>query len=141
MGFANPVSIQLFNLISQQETRVGIAVAEDSRTLASASKEDSTAMKTIAAVTIVFLPGTSVAALFAMPLFEWDAVGDSKIVSNRFWIYWAVTVPLTFLTLLFWVLWTKRQARMHRSSEKRAREELRSDIEGQMGNGVEKKEV
>ena len=141
MGFANLSPAQLFHLISQQETRVGIAVAEDSRTLASASKEDSTAMKTIAAVTIVFLPGTSIAALFAMPLFKWDAVGDSKIVSNRFWIYWAVTIPLTFLTLLFWVIWTKRQARMHRSSEKRAREELRSDIEGQKGDGVEKKEV
>ena len=138
--FANPPLTQLFHLISQQETRVGIAVAEDSRTLASASKEDSTAMKTIAAVTIVFLPGTFIAALFAMPLFQWDAVGDSKVVSNRFWIYWAVTVPLTFLTLLVWVLWTKRQARMHRSSEKRAREELRFDIEGQ-SDGVEKKEV
>ena len=97
-------------------------------------------MKTIAAVTIVFLPGTFIAALFAMPLFQWDAVGDSKVVSNRFWIYWAVTVPLTFLTLLFWLLWTKRQARMHRSTEKRAREELRSDIEGQ-NNEVEKKEA
>ena len=141
MSLPDPVSTQLFHLISQQEAKVGIAVAEDSRTLASASKEDSTAMKTIAAVTIVFLPGTSVAALFAMPLFEWDAVGDSKVVSNRFWIYWAVTIPLTFLTLLFWVLWTKRQARMHKSSEKRAREELRSDIEGQRGDGVEKKEI
>ena len=140
MSLANPLPKQLFHLISQQETRVGIAVAEDSRTLASASKEDSTAMKTIAAVTIVFLPGTFIAALFAMPLFQWDAVGDTKVVSNRFWIYWAVTVPLTCLTLLFWVLWTKRQARMHRSSEKRAREELRSDIEGQ-SKGVEKKEV
>ena len=141
MSHAKSVSTQLFNLISQQETRVGIAVAEDSRTLASASKEDSTAMKTIAAVTIVFLPGTSVAALFAMPLFEWNAIGDSKIVSNRFWIYWAVTVPLTCLTLLFWVLWTKQQARMHRSSEKMAREELWSDIEGQRGARVEKKDV
>ena len=98
-------------------------------------------MKTIAAVTIVFLPGTFIAALFAMPLFQWDAVGNNKVVSNRFWIYWAVTVPLTCLTLLFWVLWTKRQARRHRSLEKRAREELRSDIEGQKGNGAGKKEV
>ena len=141
MSLAKPLPTQLFHLINQQETRVAIAVAEDSRTLASASKEDSTAMKTIAAVTIVFLPGTFIAALFAMPLFQWDAVGDSKIVSNRFWIYWAVTVPLTFLTLLVWVLWTKRQARMHRSLDKRAREELRSDIEGQRGNETEKKEV
>lgn len=61
-------------------------------------------MKTLAAVTVEVLPGASVAALFSMPLFEWDAVGDGMVVSNRNWIYWAVTVPLTFSTLLFWVL-------------------------------------
>lgn len=119
----------LFNLIAQKEAKVGIAVAEDSRTLASASKEDSMAMKTLAAVTVTFLPGTFVAAFFAMPLFEWDAVGEGTVVSKRFWIYWAVTVPLTFLTLVVWVFWTKRQARVHRKSERRASEELWVDIE------------
>lgn len=99
-------------------------------------------MKTLAAVTVAFLPGTSVAALFAMPLFEWNAISDGMIVSKRFWIYWAVTVPLTFLTLVIWALWTRRQARVHRISEKRAREELLADIEVKRGGGmVEWKEV
>lgn len=124
MGPANSLPVQLFNLIIQKEARVGIAVAEDSLTLASASKEDSTARKTLPAVTVAFLPGTFVAAIFAMPLFEWDAVGEGMVVSNRFWIYWAVTVPLTFLTLAVWVLWTRRQAKVHRVLERRAREEL-----------------
>ena len=129
---------QLFNLIAQREAKVGIAVAEDSRTLASASKEDSTAMKTLAAVTVVFLPGTFVASFFAMPLFEWNAVGDGIFVSKRFWVYWAVTVPLTCLTLVVWVLWTRRQARVHRVLERRAREELWADIEIKRGGGEEK---
>ena len=130
---------QLFNLIAQKEAKVGIAVAEDSRTLASASKEDSTAMKTLAAVTVVFLPGTFVASFFAMPLFEWNAVGDGILVSKRFWVYWAVTVPLTFLTLVVWVLWTRRQARVHRVLERRAREELWADIEIKRVGGEEEK--
>ena len=88
-------------------------------------------MKTLAAVTVAFLPGTFVAAFFAMPLFRWDAVDDGMVVSKRFWVYWAVTIPLTVLTLMVWVLWTKGQARMHRVSEKRAREELWVDIEGE----------
>ena len=132
----NHIPTQLFNLIAQKETKVGIAVAEDSRTLAAASKEDSTAMKTLAAVTVAFLPGTSVAAFFAMPLFEWNAISDGMIVSKRFWIYWAVTVPLTFLTLVIWALWTRRQARVQRISERRAREELLADIEVNRGGGM-----
>lgn len=97
-------------------------------------------MKTLAAVTVAFLPGTFVASFFAMPLFEWNAVGKSMVVSKRFWVYWAVTVPLTFLTLVIWVLWTRRQARVHRGLERRAREELWADIEikrgGRMGNEI-----
>ena len=92
---ANPRPTQLFNLIAQQEAKVAIAVAEDSRTLAFAGKEDSTAMKTPAGVTVAFLPGTFVAAVFAMPLFDWNASGGGTVVSNRFWIYGAPTVPLT----------------------------------------------
>lgn len=130
----DPLLTQLFNLIAQKEAKVGIAVAQDSRTLASASKEDSTAMKTLAAVTVVFLPGTFVASFFAMPLFEWNAVG-------HFWVYWAVTVPLTFLTLVVWVLWTRRQARVHRVLERRAREELWADIEIKRGDGEEEKSI
>lgn len=138
---ANLLPTQLFNLIAQKEAKVSIAVAEDSRTLASASKEDSTAMKTLAAVTVAFLPGTFVASFFAMPLFEWDAVAEGIVVSKRFWIYWAVTVPLTFLTLAVWVLWTKRQAKVQKISERKAREELWVDIEDKRGGGVERKEV
>ena len=98
-------------------------------------------MKTLAAVTVAFLPGTFVAAFFSMPLFEWDAVDDGTVVSKRFWIYWAVTVPLTILTLVVWVLWTSRQARVHKVSEKRAREELWVDIDVERRGGVEEKEV
>lgn len=137
---ANPLPTQLFNLIAQKEAKVGIAVAEDSRTLASASKEDATAMKTLAAVTVAFLPGTFVAAFFAMPLFQWDAASDGMVVSKRFWVYWAVTIPLTVLTLVVWVLWTRRQAKVHRVSEERAREELWVDIEGERSGRMEGKE-
>lgn len=62
------------------------------------------------------------------------------VVSKRFWVYWAVTIPLTVLTLVVWVLWTRRQARVHRVSEKRAREELWVDIEGERSGRMEGKE-
>ena len=104
---------QLFNIVSQQDTQVSISIGEDSRRLASASKEDSLAMKTLAAVTMVFLPGTFVATLFSMPLFDWDkpAAASSGMVSNKFWIYWVVTIPLTSLTIILWAIWIRTQIR------------------------------
>ena len=96
-------------------------------------------MKTLAAVTVAFLPGTFVAAIFALPLVNWNAAGGDIIVSTRFWVYWAVTIPLTVLTLLVWALWTRRQARTHRISEEKAREELWIDMEGETSGEVEAK--
>ena len=103
-------------------------MAEDARALASTSKEDSTAMKTLAVVTVTFLPGTFVAALFAVPMFQWDAVSNGSIVSGRFWMYWAVTVPLTLLTVMPWFWWTQRVNKAHRDQLTQAREKFARDI-------------
>ncbi|KAL9623305.1 MAG: hypothetical protein Q9160_002412 [Pyrenula sp. 1 TL-2023] len=108
----------IFNLIAQrdQNTSIGIAkdsrilaeqsqkIAYESRVLAEESKRDSTSMKAIAAVTVFFLPGTFVASLFAMLMFQWDAQAGS-IVNHHFWLYWAVTIPLTITTILTWLTW------------------------------------
>ena len=42
-----------------------------------------------------------------MPLFNWDATHWSAVVSNRFWLYWAVTVPATAMVLILWRVWFK----------------------------------
>ena len=121
--------MQLFNLISHKDTQIATYVAEDSRTLASASKEDSTAMKTLAAVTVTFLPSTFIAALFSMPLFQWDSktIGNSY-VSRQFWIYWAVSIPLTCVTLVVWFAWTRWRMRQHRKQNEMNRESLHNLI-------------
>lgn len=62
-------------------------------------------MKAIAVLTMLFLPGTFVSAIFGMPMFNWDAERESDVVSHRFWIYWAVTVPGTLAVLVVWRLW------------------------------------
>ena len=40
-----------------------------------------------------------------MPLLDWQAPRGTSIISQRFWIYWAVTVPLTAAVLLLWSTW------------------------------------
>ena len=96
----------VFNFMAQRDNLTNISLASDSRLIAAASRRDSSAMKTIAVVTMVFLPGTYVSALFAVPLFRWDAPpGQPVVVQDRFWYYWAVTVPLTVAVLLLWMAW------------------------------------
>ena len=87
-------------------------------------------MKTLAAVTVVFLPGTFVAALFSMPLFQWDTrTKPHSAISKQFWIYWATTLPLTVVTLALWVAWMRLQTRRHRARDKRDREELDREVD------------
>ena len=52
---------QVQNLISQTDSRVNILVAAQSANIAMDTRKDSIAMKTIAGITMVFLPGTFVA--------------------------------------------------------------------------------
>lgn len=50
-----------------------------------------------------------------MELFNWSPENGEPIVNPRFWIFWAVAVPLTLVVLTVWLLWLK----MHRRREKR----------------------
>jgi hypothetical protein len=68
-------------------------------TIAKAAMHDSNSMKTIAVMTMLFLPATFYAALFAVPSLQWD---QPTVVGNRFWIYWAVTIPTTFVVVVVW---------------------------------------
>ena len=83
-------------------------------------KRDSIAMKTIAILSIVFLPGTFMGTLFSINAFKWgdphSGETSSLTVSPSIWIYWAITVPLTLITFLVWVSWSRRE---HYKSSKR----------------------
>jgi hypothetical protein len=61
-------------------------------------------MKTVAIMTMAFLPGTFFAALFSMPLLQWDG---SRIVQDGFWVYLAWTIPVTLLVFGLWIAITK----------------------------------
>jgi hypothetical protein len=62
-------------------------------------------MKTIAVMTMLFLPATFFAALFATPMLDWHG---TPIIQPRFWIYWAFTLPCTIVVLVSWYFITKR---------------------------------
>jgi Mg2+ and Co2+ transporter CorA len=91
--------------------------------LSRASAADSSTMKAITILTMVFLPATFVCSLFSMGFFEFvedptngagngRAVGPRLHVAGQFWIYFAVAVPLTVVVLgvcAAWLMWSGRR--------------------------------
>ena len=93
-----------------------------------ATQSDSAAMKTVAVVTLTFLPATFVSvgpeyyvpsvchslieqqALFSMSFFNFspgatDAGDGIWTVSDKIWLYWLVAIPLTAVTMGIWFFW------------------------------------
>lgn len=95
-----------------------------------ATVSDSAAMKTVAFITMTFIPATFVSvsqesfvlfrfcsstimqAIFSMSFFNFSPAKDNQPeaweVSDKIWIYWLTAIPLTLLTLSAWVLWHYR---------------------------------
>lgn len=40
-----------------------------------------------------------------MSMFNWQAPKGDPVLSPRFWIYWAVALPLTLTVFLAWLVW------------------------------------
>lgn len=68
---ANTCNFQIYSFIAQYDARISAKIA------VSASR-DSTAMKTLAFITAVFLPGSYVASFFSMSMFDWQASDSSS---------------------------------------------------------------
>ncbi|KAF5021215.1 hypothetical protein F66182_6754 [Fusarium sp. NRRL 66182] len=91
--------IQLaFNSVAQYDSRISVAIGQ-------ATQSDSAAMKTIAFVTLTFLPATFISALFSMSFFKMDDDTGAWSVSDMFWLYWVIAVPVTLLTGGSWLFW------------------------------------
>ncbi|KAF2231886.1 hypothetical protein EV356DRAFT_275498 [Viridothelium virens] len=78
--------------------------------LTAATLRDSSSMKTIAAMTLIFLPATFVSSFFSMSFFDWKATPGSQVM-EPLWIYFTVVIPLTTIVILAWRLWSKRNRR------------------------------
>ena len=74
----------IFNLIAQRDAQENIRQAAASTEIARIAREDGFAMRTIAVMTIAFLPATAVSSLFSMGMFDWQAGADEPVVTRRF---------------------------------------------------------
>ncbi|KAL7909565.1 hypothetical protein GGI35DRAFT_450249 [Trichoderma velutinum] len=130
----------LFNLIAQADSLINVSLAQDSREMAVSSKQDSSAMKIIALLTTFFLPGTFIASFFAMPLFNWSEPTLNQVANNHFWVYWAVTGPLTLVTMagvIAWAVWNSRRIQLLQS---RARESVFGETRRRRARDMDEKQ-
>ncbi|KAF2250075.1 hypothetical protein BU26DRAFT_518529 [Trematosphaeria pertusa] len=93
---------------TQDEARMTHKMADEQMQLAEEMKKDSVAMKTIAVVTMFFLPGASFAALLSMPFFDDNAW---LAQTSRLWVWLILTIPSTLLAFAFYMYWRKREER------------------------------
>ncbi|KAN0102236.1 hypothetical protein V8E51_012746 [Hyaloscypha variabilis] len=89
------------SLTAQNDNRLNIQIAEDSRrtaaqsnAMAIASQIESINMRLIAVVTLIFLPATCTATLFSTSFFSFQNPAQPKVVSAWIWLYVVITVSL-----------------------------------------------
>ncbi|WPG99167.1 Hypothetical protein R9X50_00197800 [Acrodontium crateriforme] len=149
----------IFNFIIQRDNKLNLQMAESSRRIAEESRrdnllnlemaaataqvaeetrQDSAAMKTIAVLTLTFLPGTAVASFFSMNgMFNWPAGKDGEIASPLLWIFFAVTIPLTIIIYLVWIVWfrisQKKYVKQHDEAVANFEKELKMRVRSATG--------
>lgn len=104
----NAIALQ-YSRMAQQHNDIALKDVQMNTKIATSTKKDSIAMAIFTFITALFLPGTYVASLFSMSMFDWLHDSDSDTtISPLFWIYWLVTIPLTAVVLGGWWVWYKR---------------------------------
>ncbi|KAK3694517.1 hypothetical protein B0T22DRAFT_452698 [Podospora appendiculata] len=67
------------------------------------ARQDNSVMKSIALLTMIFLPATFFSALFSTTFFSFD--NNEWKVSSKLWVYWATIVPATIIIVILWRVW------------------------------------
>ncbi|KAE8152324.1 hypothetical protein BDV25DRAFT_72023 [Aspergillus avenaceus] len=100
------------------------------------AQSDSAMMRTIGVVSLIYLPGTFVSGIFGTNFFDFDSEKpDNWVMADSFWLYWAVTLPLTLATVVVWALWHFRAAWMGRVEKAKSKPTSRFKSRSGSGNG------
>lgn len=82
------------------------------RQLAEKSSRDSSSMRILTIITMIYLPCTIVSNFFSTQFVnskELDT-GDTKLeYATNAWLFFAISVPLTFFTILIWYFWVNSE--------------------------------
>lgn len=112
MMVSNGAAMHAIMKATQEEAALSRGIAlrsqelgEEMKEISEGMKKDSVSMKTIAVLTMFFLPATSLAAILAMPFFSSNPYLADV---NKVWIWVVLTVSCTGIAYTFYHLWRKR---------------------------------
>lgn len=111
---------QLFQLSNQRDSKTNIKIADATADVALLTQRDSASMITIAAVTMLFLPGTFISAILSTTFFDYG--DDGLRISRRWWILPATTIPLTVIVFAIWLGW--RYMRLKKVGNEKKRRQI-----------------
>jgi Mg2+ and Co2+ transporter CorA len=69
------------------------------------TQQDSKSMKTIAFLTLIFLPASTVASIFGSQFFNLSVDQDGVphfVFSHWFWVMWVIVLPITAILVAIW---------------------------------------
>jgi len=95
-----------YNIENQQDNQTNLKIAKLTTDIAVYTQKDSSSMITMAAVTMFFLPGTFVSALFSMVFFNLDPTTKELTSAPHIWVFLVITIPLTMAVFVVWKLWS-----------------------------------
>ncbi|KAK0614870.1 hypothetical protein B0T17DRAFT_497941 [Bombardia bombarda] len=100
-------------------SRVNTELARTNTGLSQDMRRDSSQMRSIALLTMIFLPLSTVASIFSTTFFTWDAGEGESIISSYFWIFVVIAVALTGVVVGAWHLTTRTRLRAENKEKDR----------------------
>ncbi|OAL48748.1 hypothetical protein IQ07DRAFT_85531 [Pyrenochaeta sp. DS3sAY3a] len=82
------------------------------RQLAEKSSRDSSSMRILTIITMIYLPCTIVSNFYSTQFVNSRELetGDTRLeYATNAWLFFAISVPLTFLTILIWFFWVNSE--------------------------------
>ncbi|KAJ2972068.1 hypothetical protein NQ176_g7369 [Zarea fungicola] len=113
----------VYNLVTQSDAANNIQLSRS-------MKRDSTSMTAIAALTMVFLPGTFTSSVLSAGIFSARAESQGIAISNLWWLWVALTIPLTIVVIGIWWLYQRWQRSGRQRVAGAADEEVRASTRG-----------
>ncbi|KAK4677669.1 hypothetical protein QC764_0047210 [Podospora pseudoanserina] len=107
-----------WNQTARQDAAVNARIAQLNTTIALETKSESAMMRSIALLTMIFLPLSCVASVFSTTLFNWSPGEGEPVVSKYIWVLAVIAIVLTLAVVCIWYLSTDREKKRERERVK-----------------------
>ncbi|KAK4182600.1 hypothetical protein QBC35DRAFT_151252 [Podospora australis] len=98
-----------YNQIARKDAVTNGKIARANTDIAIETKRESSQMRYIALLTMIFLPLSCVASVFSTTIFNWEAEDGHPVVSNYIWVLLGIALILTIVTVSAWWFFTWRE--------------------------------